>query len=138
MEESYHLSRAGTQDSAPGLSRGGKKQQQMKSSAPPQRQGLPQENKFIDERGLSPGVSGGAAEVVLLLPSALEFRVVESPRITRRHQGTLCKETWGHACSSGDGSEAAQRPRVIQPPGRGTCFREETSQYRLGVLVACP
>lgn len=66
------------------------------SSALPLRQGPLQEKKFIDGRGLSAGLSGKAAEMFLLLLSDLGFRVVESSKFTRRHQGTISKAIWSH------------------------------------------
>ena len=102
MEHSYPLSRAGTDGGALGLLL-----KQMKSSAPPLRQGPPQEKKVIDGRGLSPGLSVKAAEVFFLLPSELGFRGVESPAFTRRHQGTFSKAMWGHPYRRGNCSEAA-------------------------------
>lgn len=98
MEHSYHLSKAGTQESAcswPPL------EKERKSSAPPQARGPPQGNDFADARGLGPGLSVKAAEVFSLLPSGLGFGVVESPVFTGRHPGTISKVTWGHPCRRG-------------------------------------
>lgn len=67
---------------------------EMKSSAPPLRQGLPHRNTFLDGRGLGPGLSVKDAEVFLLLPPGLGFRVVEAPMFPRRHQGTISKMMW--------------------------------------------
>ena len=50
--------------------------------------------KFIDGRGLSAGLSGKAAEMFLFLLSDFGFRVVESSKFTRRHQGTISKAIW--------------------------------------------
>ena len=69
---------------------------QKKSSALPLRPGPLQEKKFIDGRGLSAELSGKAAEMFLFLPSEFGFRVVESSKFTRRHQGTLSKAIWSH------------------------------------------
>lgn len=41
------------------------------------------------------------AELFLLLPTGLGFRVVESPMLARRPQGTISKAMWGHLCRGG-------------------------------------
>lgn len=53
-------------------------------------------------RGLGSGLSVKAVVVLLLLPSGLGFRGVESPMFTGRHQGAISKVMWGPTMQEGE------------------------------------
>lgn len=138
MEHSYHLSKAGSHESAPGLP-----WRKRGSVAPPTGTGpSPREQLCRGKRAGSRALCQ-SAEVFSRLPPGLGFGVVESSGSPGGTGEPFLRWRGVTLAGGGDGSEAAQSLRITETPGSvcvwgGRRVTEETSECALGTLCARP
>lgn len=69
----------------------------------------------------------------LFLPPEPGFRVVESSKFTRRHQGTLPKAIWSHLYRGGRTAVKLHKDIGLFKHPEGDHFREDMSEYESGM-----